>query len=126
MSTTPGRGERRQGPRVDLLSEFQGHLIALDEVVKVLQLGSGGITIASAVPVLPAHVLDLQLTIDERVITLKGRVVHQRTTIDRDTFTYVAGLAFVDLAPEAAQAIEAFLARNDSAGGDDSSEGAAR
>jgi hypothetical protein len=105
--------ERRQGPRVDLLGEFQGRLVALDEEVRVLQLGPGGLTVAAAVPLDLDHGYDLQLTIDERSITVKARVVHIRTTVDRDQFTYVIGMQFVDLPPEAAGAIDAFLARTD-------------
>jgi hypothetical protein len=105
--------ERRQGPRVDLLGEFQGHLVALDEEVRVLQLGSGGLTVASAVPLELDNRYDLQLTIDERSITVQARVVHMRTTIDRDQFTYVIGMQFVDLPPEAAAAIDGFLAHTE-------------
>jgi hypothetical protein len=112
VSSSADYGERRQTPRVDLLTEFQGHLITLDEVVRVLQLGSGGMTVAASVPLSPAHVHDMQLTIGDRAITLKARVVHTRMTVDHaDEFTYVSGLAFVDPSPEAVQAIDAFLER---------------
>ncbi len=113
MSTLPERTERRQGPRVDLLSEFQGHLVALDEQVRVLQLGRGGLTLGAAIPLEPDHGYDLQLTIDEHSISVKARVVHVRTTIDRDEFTYTIGMQFVDLPTEAASAIDAFLARRE-------------
>jgi hypothetical protein len=115
VSTGPERTERRQWPRVDLLSEFQGHLVALDEEVRVVQLGPGGLTIAAAIPLELDHRYDLQLTVDERSITVQARVVHLRTTIDRDEFTYVIGMQFADLPPEAAAAIDAFLARNEAA-----------
>jgi hypothetical protein len=121
------REERRQYPRVDLLTEFQGHLIVLDEAVRVLQLGPGGMTIASPVPLEPSQIHDMRLTIDDRVLTLRARVVHARTTIDRDAFSYVAGVAFVDLPADAAGAISAFLARSDvPAPGDTGGGGAAR
>jgi hypothetical protein len=115
VSTGPERTERRQWPRVNLLSEFQGHLVALDEEVRVVQLGSGGMTIAAAIPLELDHRYDLQLTVDERSITVQARVVHLRTTIDRDEFTYVIGMQFADLPPEVAAAIDAFLARNEPA-----------
>jgi hypothetical protein len=115
VTTTPEHHERRQSPRVDLLSEFQGHLIALDETVMIRQLGPGGMTVAAAVPLSPAHIHDIQLTLDDRVITLKARVAHTRMTIDRgDEFTYVCGLAFIDPAPEVVHAINDFLSRSGS------------
>jgi hypothetical protein len=119
VSTGPERTERRQWPRVDLLSEFQGHLVALDEEVRVVQLGPGGLTIAAAIPLELDHRYDLQLTVDERSITVQARVVHLRTTIDRDEFTYVIGMQFADLPPEAAAAIDAFLAREAANEGND-------
>jgi hypothetical protein len=94
---------------VDLLSEFRGHLITLDEIVTVQQLGPGGMTIAAAVPLSPAHIHDLRLTIEDRVVTLKARVVHTRARIDRDEVVYVSGVSFVEPSPEAVAAIEQFL-----------------
>jgi PilZ domain len=113
VSTIPDRTERRQGPRVNLLGEFQGHLVALDEEVRVLQLGRGGLTMAAAIPLQVDHHYDLQLTLGERGITVKARVVHMRTTIDRDEFTYIIGMQFADLPADAAAAIDAFLTRNE-------------
>jgi PilZ domain len=113
VSTIPDRTERRHGPRVNLLSEFQGHLVALDEEVRVLQLGPGGLTMAAAIPLQVDHRYDLQLTLGERSITVGARVVHMRTTIDRDEFTYIVGMQFADLPADAAEAIGAFIARND-------------
>jgi hypothetical protein len=113
VSTFPDHAERRQGARVDLLGQFQGHLVALDEEVRVLQLGPGGMTIATAVPLAQGQQHDLQLTLGEERLTLKARIVHTRTTIDRDEFTYVAGVAFVDLPAESARTIDAFIAHSD-------------
>src|SRR4029077_3004249 len=92
--------DRRQTPRVDLLREFQGHLLALDEAVTVQQLGPGGLTVVAAVPLSPTHIHDLRLTLDAEVISLRARVVHSRAVIDSDDVTYVSGLAFVDPSPE--------------------------
>lgn len=109
MTSSPDTLERRRSPRVDLLSEFQGHLMALDEAVTVQQLGPGGMTIAARVPLSPAHEHDLRVTLDDQVLTLRARVVHTRAVVEHDDFTYLSGIAFVDPAPEAVAAIERFL-----------------
>ena len=101
--------DRRQTPRVDLLREFQGHLIALDEAVIVQQLGPGGLTLVAAVPLSPTHIHDLRLTLDDEVISVRARVVHSRAVVDSDDVTYVSGLAFVDLPPETLAIIEHFI-----------------
>jgi hypothetical protein len=101
--------DRRQSPRVDLLHEFQGHLITLDEAVTVQQLGPGGLTLVARLPLSPSHIHDLRLTLDDLVISVRARVVHTRTVVDGDDVTYVSGMAFVDPPPETVAAIEHFV-----------------
>ena len=101
--------DRRQTPRVDLLREFQGHLIALDQAVTVQQLGPGGLTVVAAVPLSPTHIHDLRLTLDDEVLSVRARVVHSRAVVDSDDVTYVSGLAFVDPPPETRAVIEHFI-----------------
>ena len=101
--------DRRQTPRVDLMQDFQGHLIALDEPVSVQQLGPGGLTLVAAVPLSPTHIHDLRVTLDDAVISVRARVVHTRAVVANDDVTYVSGMAFVDLPPETAATIEHFL-----------------
>jgi hypothetical protein len=101
--------DRRQSPRVDLLREFQGRLLALDEAIIVQQLGPGGLTVTAAVPLSPTEIHDLRLTLDGEVISLRARVVHSRAVIDSDDVTYVSGLAFVDPTAETLAVIEHFI-----------------
>jgi PilZ domain len=101
--------DRRQTPRVDLLREFQGHVLALDEAVSVQQFGPGGLTVVAAVPLSPTQIHDLRLTLDDEVITLRARVVHSRAVVDGDDVSYMSGLAFVDPAAETLAIIEHFI-----------------
>ena len=101
--------DRRQTPRVDLMREFQGHVLALDESVTVQQLGPGGLTLIAGVPLSPTHIHDLRLTLDDEVISVRARVVHSRAVVNSDDVTYVSGLAFVDPPPETLAIIEHFI-----------------
>ena len=101
--------DRRQSARVDLLGEFQGHLITLDEAVTVQQLGPGGLTLVAAVPLSPSHIHDLRLTLDDTVIAIRAKVVHTRTVVQHDDVHYVSGMAFVDPPRETMVVIEHFL-----------------
>jgi hypothetical protein len=101
--------DRRQTPRVDLLREFQGRLLALDEAVTVQQLGPGGLTVIATVPLSPTEIHDLRLTLDDAVISIRARVVHSRAVVDSDDVTYVSGLAFVDPPAETLAIIEHFI-----------------
>jgi hypothetical protein len=49
------------------------------------------------------------LTFDDRVVTVRARVVHTRAVVSADDVTYVSGIAFVDPSPDALAAIERFL-----------------
>jgi hypothetical protein len=101
--------DRRQTPRVDLLQEFEGRVLALDEPIAVQQLGPGGLTVVAAVPLSPAQIHDLRLTLDDAVISVRARVVHTRTIIAGDDVTYVSGMAFVDTPAETRAIIEHFI-----------------
>ena len=101
--------DRRQTPRVDLLQEFEGRLLALDEPVTVQQLGPGGLVIVAAVPLSPSQIHDLRMTLDDEVVSVRARVVHTRTLIAGDDVTYASGMAFVDPPKETRAVIEHFL-----------------
>jgi hypothetical protein len=101
--------DRRQSPRVDLLREFEGRLLALEETITVQQLGPGGLTVVAAVPLSPSQIHDLRLTLDDEVISVRARVVHTRTLVTGDDVTYASGMAFVDPSKETLAIIEHFL-----------------
>jgi hypothetical protein len=101
--------DRRQTPRVDLLQEFEGRLLTLDEPCTVQQLGPGGLVIVAAVPLSPSQIHDLRMTLDDEVISVRARVVHTRTLIAGDDVTYASGMAFVDPPKETLAVIEHFI-----------------
>jgi hypothetical protein len=92
--------ERRRTPRVDLLAEYLGHLVTLDEPVHLRQLGEGGMTVATVVPISPTVEHEFRFTIGERAVHVRARVVHSRVLVRDDVVTYLTGLEFLDLSPE--------------------------
>lgn len=103
--------DRRRSPRVDLLADVQGHVVTLDERVTIRQISHGGMTVETTAPLSPRIVHDFRLSAGDRSAVVKGRVVHSRVRIDRDVVTYLAGVQFVDLAPEASALVDGFLER---------------
>ena len=71
--------------------------------------GENGLVLAAPVPLSPTQVHDLRLTLDDAVITVRAKVVHTRTVVDRDDVSYVSGMAFVDPPRETQAVIEHFL-----------------
>lgn len=101
--------DRRSSPRVDLLVELQGHVVTLDERVQVRQLSYGGMIVETTAPLSARVVHDFRLAIDGTVITVHGKVAHNRVVLQGDGVTYHAGIEFVDPSPEALQGIHRII-----------------
>lgn len=101
--------ERRRYPRIDLLADVQGHLVTLDEQVQVRQLSLGGMTVETTAPLSPRLVHDFRISFGPDAVTVHGRVVHSRVSVDGDCVTYVSGIRFEDPTPAALDAIRRHL-----------------
>jgi hypothetical protein len=107
-SNQAGR-ERRLSPRVNLLMELKGELIALDESAVVQQLSLRGMTVVTSVPLSPNGAHEFRLHLDGRTLDVKTRVVHSRVVVERDDVSYISGLAFVDLSPDAEATLDSLI-----------------
>jgi PilZ domain len=103
--------DRRRAPRVDLLIELKGHLIALNAAATVLQLSMRGMTVETAIPLSPSTPHDFRLNLAHRALDVRTRVVHSRMVVKGDDVSYVSGLAFVDLTPDVAATLDALVRR---------------
>jgi hypothetical protein len=101
--------ERRLAPRVNLLMELKGDLIALDEPATVQQLSLRGMTVHTNVPLGPNGTHEFRLHLDGRTLDVKTRVVHSRVVVERDDVSYISGLAFVDLTPDAEATLDTLI-----------------
>jgi hypothetical protein len=101
--------DRRRGARVDLLADFHGHLVTLDEQVLVRQLGLGGMIVETTAPLSPKLDHEFRLTMGERAVTVKGRVAHSRVSVRGDAVTFLAGVQFIDPAPEVLDVIRQLM-----------------
>ncbi|MGE3842854.1 MAG: hypothetical protein AB7I50_14865 [Vicinamibacterales bacterium] len=105
----PTSADRRRAPRVDLLANLQGLLVTMDEGVQVKQLGAGGMIVETSRPISARVTHDFRITLGSVTLTVHARVVHSRVLVENDVVTYVAGVEFLDVAPETVVAIEAIL-----------------
>ena len=91
-----------------------GHLggeITVVEPLSVKELGPGGVTIETRFPLLIDSLHELRLTLGQRTIVVKGRVVHSHITdIDPDAVAYLSGIEFVEAPPHVQETITAYLA----------------
>jgi hypothetical protein len=88
--------DRRRHPRVAILGQLHGHIVALDTTVTVTEISLGGMGIQTDIAFPIGAVHDFQLTLgDNSVVRLRGRVAHcQRLASGSER--YVSGIEFVD------------------------------
>lgn len=101
--------ERRRTPRLDLLADCLGHLVTLDEPVHVRQIGEGGMTVATAVPISPTVEHEFRFTLGERAVHIRTRVVHSRVQVRDDVVTYLTGVEFLDPSPDVRAVLADFI-----------------
>ena len=101
--------ERRRTPRVALLAELSGHLIVLDESVRVHEMSADGLTVETGCPLSPRTTHDLRLDLDHESMSVKARVVHSRVLMQGDRVSFLSGLALEGLTPDQRAALARFL-----------------
>jgi hypothetical protein len=101
--------DRRRVARVDLLADLQGHLVTLDERVQVRQISPAGMTVETSAPLSPRVDHEFRLAIGTHSVHVRAHVVHSRVTVRDDTVSYLAGVEFVDPAPEALAVVREFI-----------------
>jgi PilZ domain len=92
--------DRRRNPRVQILGNLHGRIVALDVPVTLTEISLGGMAIQTeiAFPVGAVHEFQLALG-DDSLVHLKGRVAHcQRVAGDAER--YLSGIQFLEDAPE--------------------------
>ena len=88
--------ERRRSRRVEVMGDLAGTSVRLDEPIVIKEMSAGGLTIATKFPFKVGSTQEFRVTRDHESTLLKGRVVHQRVTLDRDEVSYISGIQFDD------------------------------
>jgi hypothetical protein len=87
---------KRDGERTPMLGDIPGEIMVL-EPMPVKELSRGGATIETRFPLHLNSLHDLRLTLGERSVVVKGRVVHSHISdMDPDLVTYRSGVEFVE------------------------------
>lgn len=76
----------------------------------VRQMSHGGMQVETAFPLQLDSLHEFRLTLGDRSVVVKGRVVHSRISdVDQDVITYRTGVEFVELSDRVAAAIAHFV-----------------
>jgi hypothetical protein len=102
--------ERRDVERIPILGSLPGELMAYQPMT-ILEIGVGSATVETTFPLQLNSLHDLRLTLGNRSVVLKGRVVQSRVTdVDQESVVYRSGLEFIEASARVTTAIAEYIA----------------
>jgi hypothetical protein len=100
---------QRDAERLPILGELRGEIMVLEPML-IRELSRTGATIETRFALHLNSLHDLRLTLGDRPVVVKGRVVHCRISdVDQDAVTYVTGVEFAEPSERIVTAIGDFL-----------------
>jgi hypothetical protein len=110
-SGAPRGVERRDALRIDILGTLRADVL-IPQRIEITNISAAGLQAVSSFPFQLDAVHDFRLTLDDRIVVVKGRVVHSAVRdIDPEGVEYRTGIDFVDLAEDIRREIDSFAAR---------------
>ena len=101
--------EKRDTDRVSILGELVGEIMVF-ELMAIKEISRGGGQIETRFPLQIDSLHDLRLTLGDRSVVVKGRVVHCRISdVDQDVVMYRSGVEFVEVSDRVEAVILDFL-----------------
>jgi len=100
---------KRDSERIELAGALHGEVMVFQPTV-IRQISKGGMQVETAFPLPIDSLHDFRLTIDERSIVVKGRVVHSRISdVDQELVMYRSGIEFIEPSERVASVISGFI-----------------
>ena len=104
-----GIDDRRDGERIQILGELQGEVMVFQPMA-IREIGRGGVQVETAFPLQLDSLHELRLTLGDKSVIAKGRVVHCCISdVDQELVTYRSGLEFVEPSERVASVIAEFI-----------------
>jgi hypothetical protein len=101
--------EKRDTDRVAILGELHGEIMVF-EPMAIKEISRGGAQIETGLPLQLNSLHDVRLTLGDRSVVVKGRVVHCRISdVDQDIVMYRSGIEFVEPSERVQSVILDFL-----------------
>ena len=92
-----------------MLGQLQGEIMMFQPML-IKEISIGGASIETRSPLTLNSLHDLRLTLGNRSVVVKGRVVHSHISdVDQDIVTYRTGMEFVEPTERVSTAIGEFL-----------------
>ena len=88
--------DKRDGERIQILGELHGEVMVF-EAMAIKEISRRGVQVETAFPLQLDSLHDFRLTLGERSIVLKGRVVHcSISDVNQEVVMYRSGIEFVE------------------------------
>jgi hypothetical protein len=101
--------DKRDTRRLQILGELRGEVMVFQPMA-IKEISRGGAQIETGFPLHLDSLHDFRLTLGDRSIVVKGRVVHcSITDVEQELVIYKAGIEFVEPPERAATAIGEFI-----------------
>ena len=87
---------QRDGERIQILGELHGEVMVF-EPMAIKEISHGGMQVETAFPLQLDSLHDFRLSLGDRSVVLKGRIVHcSISDVDQEVVVYRSGIEFVE------------------------------
>ena len=99
----------RDAERIQLLGDLRGEVMVF-EPMTIKEISVGGVQIETRFPLQLDSLHEFRLTLGDRSVVVKGRVVHcSITDVDQEAVLYRSGVEFVDAPQRVEGAVADFI-----------------
>jgi hypothetical protein len=101
--------KKRDAERIQILGQLQGEVMVLQPMA-IREISRGGAQIETAFPLHLDSLHDFRLTLGDRSVVVKGRVVHCHISdVDQELVVYRSGVEFIAMSERVSDAITEFI-----------------
>ena len=105
----PDPDKKRDGERLQILGELHGEVMVF-EPMAIREVSRGGAQVETAFRLQLDSLHELRLTLGDRSIVVKGRVVHcSISDVDQELVTYRSGIEFIEPSDRVYSVITGFI-----------------
>jgi hypothetical protein len=104
-----GAEDKRDTERIEILGELHGEVMVYQPMA-IKEISRGGAQIETGFPLTLDSLHDFRLTLGDRSVVVKGRVVHSSITdVEQELVIYLTGLEFIEPSERVAAVISDFI-----------------
>ena len=101
--------EKRDGERIQILGELHGEVMVF-EPMAIKEISRGGAQVETSFPLQLDSLHDFRLTLGDRSVVVKGRVVHcSIIDVDQEMVIYRSGIEFIEPSERVNSVISEFI-----------------